>query len=283
MLSRAYGEFRRSVDEARVVQFGGPAGTLSAYGTAGPQIAAELARELGLRSATISWHSARDRFARVGAASALLAAAAARIGKDVSLLMQPEIGEAMEPAASGRGGSSSMPHKRNPAGCLLAIEAAQRAPGLVATLFNQLVPEHERGLGQWQTQWFTLRALLGAAGSALAAMAEVSEGLEVHADAMQRNLNASGGLVYSEAVAVRLAASLGKAQAHAMVEKLCVEAVRSRRDLQEVLSADETVTRSISKGDLAELFCPQSSFGAAPAMMEGVLRDWQLARAGGTT
>ena len=280
MLSRSLAEFRMSAQEAGVLQFGGAAGTLSAYGARGSQVASALAKELGLRAPAISWHSARDRFARVGAASALLTAAAARVARDVSLMMQPEIGEAVEPAVSGRGGSSSLPHKRNPAGCLLALEAAQRAPGLVATLFNQLVPEHERGLGQWQGQWFILRGLLGGAASALAAMAEVCEGLELHPEAMQRNLAASWSLVYSEAVAVRLSGALGKAQAHALMEKLCLEAVRSRQDLRDILSADELVMRSISKEELAELFRPQSSFGAASAMMDGVLEEWSRARVG---
>src|SRR5258708_12844579 len=90
------------------------------------------------------------------------------MARDVALSLQPEIGELAEPAAAGRGGSSSMPHKRNPAGCLLALEAARRAPGLAATLLNQMDPEHERGLGHWQSQWLTLRELACAGASALA-------------------------------------------------------------------------------------------------------------------
>src|SRR5258708_31288027 len=102
------------------------------------------------------------------------------MARDVALSLQPEIGELAEPAAAGRGGSSSMPHKRNPAGCLLALEAATRVPGLAATLLGELAPEHERGLGQWQAQWFTLRELACAGASALAAMSEVLRGLEIN-------------------------------------------------------------------------------------------------------
>ena len=102
--------------------------------------------------------------------------------------MQPEVGELAEPASPGRGGSSSMPHKRNPAGSLLALEAALRAPGLAATLMASLTPELERGLGQWQSQWLTLRELLCGAASGLAAMQEVLGGLEVREQKMAQDL-----------------------------------------------------------------------------------------------
>ena len=140
--------------------------------------------------------------------------------------MQPEVGEAFEPEGEGKGGSSSMPHKRNPVGCLAALEAVQRVPGLAATLLAQLDPEHERGLGQWQSQWYTLRDLYCSTASGLAAMAEVLEGLRVDTAAMQANIDRTRDLVYSEAVSLRLSAALGKAAAHALTEKLCSEAVR---------------------------------------------------------
>ena len=188
LVARGYSGFRRAAQDACVLQLGGPAGTLSAFGAKGAAVAAALAAELSLPAAPMTWHSARDGFARLGGEGAILAGAAAKIARDVSLLMQPEIGEAAEPARAGRGGSSSMPHKRNPALSMLALEAAQRAPGLAATLLTQLAPEHERGLGQWQGQWFTLRELFMAASSALAAMAEVLEGLELDTDAMRANV-----------------------------------------------------------------------------------------------
>ena len=189
LVARCHQRFRMAAEEACVLQLGGPAGTLSAFGAKGAAVAAALSAELALPDPKITWHSARDRFARLGAESAILTGAAAKIARDVSLLMQPEVGEAAEPARAGRGGSSSMPHKRNPALCLLALEAAQRAPGLAATLLGELAPEHERGLGQWQSQWFTLRELFLAASSAVAAMAEALAGLEIDAEAMRANVD----------------------------------------------------------------------------------------------
>jgi len=188
MLSRSLEGLRSAADAACVLQFGGPSGTLSSFQDKGPVVLAALAQELGLPASLVPWHSARDRFARFGAELAILAGVAGKIGRDVSLLMQPEVGEAAEAAKAGRGGSSSMAHKRNPALSTLALEASQRAPGLAATLLNQLTPEHERGLGQWQSQWFTLRELLCATASGVAAMADVLDELEVDERAMRENL-----------------------------------------------------------------------------------------------
>ena len=274
MLARCHAGFRAAAREACVLQFGGAGGTLSAYGDKGDAVALALAAELGLPRAPVTWHSARDGFARLGAETAILAGTAGKIARDVSLLMQPEVREVFEPAAEGRGGSSSMPHKRNPVGCLAALEAAQRVPGLAATLLAQLCPEHERGIGQWQSQWFTLRDLLCSAASALAAMAEVLEDLQVDAAAMRANLARSRGLVYSENVSISLSRSLGKQAAHALTEKLCETVVREGKTLIEVTRADPQASSAIGAGEIAGLFEPESCFGASAAMIERALADW---------
>jgi 3-carboxy-cis,cis-muconate cycloisomerase len=274
MFARCHARFRAAARDACVLQFGGAGGTLSAYRGKGDAIAEALASELGLPRSPVTWHSTRDNFARLGSEAAILAGAAGKVARDVSLLMQPEVGEAAEPASEGRGGSSAMPHKRNPVGCLAALEAAQRAPGLAATLLAQLAAEHERGLGQWQSQWFTLRDLLCGAGSALAAMAEVLEGLQVDAQAMRANLERSRGMVYSENVSVQLSRSLGKAAAHALTEKLCETAQREGKSLADVLRADPVAGKAVGAAELAALFDPQSAFGSAPAMIERALAEW---------
>ena len=216
----------------------------------------------------------RDRFARLGAEAAILAGATGKIARDISLLMQPEVGEVAEPAGAGRGGSSAMPHKRNPVGCVAALEAAQRAPHLAAMLLSQLAPEHERGLGQWQGQWFTLRDLLCSTAGALAAMAEVLEGLEVDERAMLANLQRSRGLVFSENVSVQLSRSLGKQAAHALTEKLCETAVREGKTLLEAVRADAQASAALSGRELEGLFDPRLSLRSAEAMIERVLADW---------
>jgi 3-carboxy-cis,cis-muconate cycloisomerase len=159
-----------------------------------------------------------------------------------------------------------MPHKRNPAGSLLALEAAARAPGLAATLLGELAPEHERGLGQWQSQWLTLRSLACATGSALAAMAEVLQALSVDEQAMRANLERTHGLVYSEAVSLRLTREVA--------DRLCEQALTEGRSLREVTQA----AGLLSQEELEALFNPRLSFGAAPVMIDRVLAEWASAR-----
>jgi 3-carboxy-cis,cis-muconate cycloisomerase len=275
LLASALPRFAAAVDEACVLQFGGPAGTLSAFGAQGDAVAGVLAAELNLKNPPISWHSSRGGFARLGSEAAILAGAAGKIARDVSLLMQPEIGEAFEPAGAGRGGSSALPHKRNPAASLLALEAAQRAPGLAATLLANLAPEHERGLGQWQGQWFTLRSLLCAAASGLAATAEVLEALQVRTGAMAANLERTQGLVFSEAVALRLAQTLGKPAAHALTEKLCARAVQEGKHLRDIMRSEAEASKIVPPAELEALFDARRAFGSAGAMIERVLATWR--------
>jgi 3-carboxy-cis,cis-muconate cycloisomerase len=171
-----------------------------------------------------------------------------------------------------------MPHKRNPVGCVAALEAAQRAPHLAAVLLSQLSPEHERGLGHWQGQWFTLRDLLCSTASALAAMAEVLEGLVIDERAMRANLDRTRGLVYSENVSLQLSRTLGKQAAHALTEKLCETAVREGKTLADVLRAD-AAGKAMPAKELDALFDPQSCAGSAQAMIDRTLAEWsQTAR-----
>ena len=163
-----------------------------------------------------------------------------------------------------------MPHKRNPAGSMLALEAAYRVPGLATTLLAELGAEHERGLGQWQSQWLTLRELACSAASALAAMAEVLQGLEVDTAAMQTNLERSRGLVFSEALALRLS--------RPVADRLCEQAVKQERPLLELARADPEVKKLLPAAELERLFEPRNAFGAAHTMIERVLADWATSR-----
>ena len=273
LVSRTCAHFQRVAEEASVLQFGGAGGTLAAFAGKGDEIGGRLATELQLKLPEIPWHSARDGFARLGAEAAVLAGAAGKIARDVTLLMQPELGEALEPAGEGRGGSSALPHKRNPAASLLALEAAQRAPGLAATLLANLTPEHERGLGQWQGQWFTLRSLLCMTASGVAAMAETLERLEVRPEAMRANLERTQGLVFSEGVSLHLAQTLGKSAAHALTEKLCARAVQEKKHLREVMRADAQIAKLVP--DVEELFEAKNAFGSAQSMIDRVLATWR--------
>jgi 3-carboxy-cis,cis-muconate cycloisomerase len=178
----------REARDALVLQLGGAVGTLAALGDRGPAVAEALARRLDLPCPPMPWHVRRGAFAGLAAAVAIAVGAGAKVARDVSLLMQAEVGEAAEPGGTGRGGSSAMPHKRNPAASVQALTAHARAPQLAATLLGTLAPEHQRGLASWQADAATCAPLWEAAHLAAAAAAEIAEGLRVDAAAMARNL-----------------------------------------------------------------------------------------------
>jgi 3-carboxy-cis,cis-muconate cycloisomerase len=179
--------FAREADQALVLQLGGAAGTMSGLK---PGVAERMAQELGLRAAVVPWHARREALAGLAAALAILTGAVGKVARDVALMA--EVGEAAEPAAAGRGGSSSMPGKRNPTGCQVALSAAIRAPGLCAGVIAGLPQEHERGLGGWQAEGPAVASLFELTHGALAAMAPVIEGLEIGEPAIARNLAAAG-------------------------------------------------------------------------------------------
>lgn len=258
-------------EDALVLQFGGAAGTLAALQSQGLAVAEALAAELRLPLPALPWHAARDRIGEIGAAFALLAGSLGKIGRDVALLMQSEVAEAFEPAAAGKGGSSAMPHKRNPVGCVVAIAAATRAPGLLATLFAALPQEHERAVGGWHAEWETLPDLVRLSAGSLAQVRVLIEGLELDRARMAAHLDSHGGLLYAEAVAVTLAAQLGKAAAHALVEAAVRRALATRQHLRAVLAEEPQVTAVLAPADLDALFAGDSWRGMAAVWIARVL------------
>ncbi|XQA62609.1 3-carboxy-cis,cis-muconate cycloisomerase [Xanthomonas sacchari] len=258
-------------EDALVLQFGGAAGTLAALQSQGLAVAEAVAEELRLPLPALPWHAARDRIGEIGAAFALLAGSLGKIGRDVALLMQSEVAEAFEPAAAGKGGSSAMPHKRNPVGCVVAIAAAARAPGLLATLFAALPQEHERAVGGWHAEWETLPELVRLSAGSLAQVRVLIEGLELDRARMAAHLDSHGGLLYAEAVAVTLAAHLGKTAAHALVETAVRRALATQQHLRAVLAEEPQVTAVLAPADLDALFASDSWRGMAAVWIERVL------------
>lgn len=184
--------FRRECEGALNLQFGGAAGTQAELAGKGQAIAERMAAELGLACPAMPWHARRDGVAGLATALAIIVGAVGKVALDVALMAQGEIGEVFEPLAEGRGGSSAMPHKRNPTGGQIALSAAQRAPGLAATVLTGMPQAHERGLGGWQAEGPVLAELFQITHGAVAAMADVIAGLDVNTGAMRRNLDAAG-------------------------------------------------------------------------------------------
>jgi 3-carboxy-cis,cis-muconate cycloisomerase len=254
-----------------VVQLGGAVGNLAALGDRGPRVMDLLGEELGLGVPELPWHTHRDRLVEAGAAMGLLAGTLGKIGRDVSLLMQTEVGEAFEPEGPGRGGSSSMPQKRNPVAAAVASAAALRVPALVSTLLTAMVQEQERGLGGWHAEWEVLPEIWLLTGGALAQVASVAEGLEVDARRMADNLAASGGSLQAGAVAAELARRMGRAQAHALVERASRRARDERRTLREALLEEGELRKHLSENELDRLLEPRAAAAASAALVDQLL------------
>jgi 3-carboxy-cis,cis-muconate cycloisomerase len=268
----AVGRHRERLQETRqrvlVLQFGGAAGTLAALGTQGLDVAAALADELGLALPDLPWHSQRDRVAEAATTLALLVGTLGKMARDVALLMQTEVGEAFEPAAEGKGGSSTLPHKRNPVNILAALAAAIKVPSLTSTMLAAMVQEHERAVGGWHAEWDTLPEIALFAAGALHQVAQTMAGLEVNAAGMRKNLDTTRGLILAEAVTMALGSHIGRLAAHKQVERAARTAVEENRYLQEVLAQDPEVTVHLTPHDLDRLFDPANYVGVAGALVD---------------
>ncbi len=254
-----------------VLQFGGAVGTLAALREKGLQVAEALAAELHLGLPAMPWHAERDRVAEVATTLGLCAGSLGKMARDISLHMQTEIAEVFEPAGEDRGGSSTMPHKRNPVTSAVVLSAATRVPGLVSTMLSAMVQEDERGLGDWHAEWETLPEIFRLTGGALHQMATIVPHLEIDAARMRRNLDATQGLIFAEGVTMAMGKYIGKSAAHALVEVASRQARASGKHLREVLAQDRAVTERLSSAELDYLFAPENYIGVAEELVDRVV------------
>ncbi len=272
-LHRSRARLQRMRTETLALQFGGAAGTLAALGDNGWRVAEKLAQELKLPLPDAPWHTHRDRMAEAASVLAILTGTCGKIARDVSLMMQTDVAEAFEPAGEGRGGSSTMPHKRNPVAAATALAAATMAPNLAATIFAAQVQDHERSAGPWHAEWPTLPMLLLVTSGALAAIVDMAEGLEVDAARMRVNLDATHGLIMAESVTMALAEKIGKSEAHHLMEAASKKAVAEKKDLRDVLAQNPKVTAHLDAGKIAQLFEPMAYQGVSQTLIDRLLKS----------
>jgi 3-carboxy-cis,cis-muconate cycloisomerase len=276
MIGRCRERVARATESAMVVQLGGASGTLAALGEAGPRVAEAFARRLSLSVPEMPWHAARDRLADVACALGVTCGALGKIGRDLTLLAQTEVGEVFETPSADRGGSSSMPHKQNPVRAVRAIAAATRAPGLVATLLAAMPQEHERGAGGWQAEWDTWPPLVDTTIDAAAAMADALENVTVDAARMRANLDCDGGVAMAEALSTALLDRMGRAEAMALVTRVSGVARRARRPLADVATEDPEIARLLPREAITHALAPEHFLGQASLLIERVLRRWSV-------
>jgi 3-carboxy-cis,cis-muconate cycloisomerase len=228
-----------------------------------------LGRELGLAVPPLPWHSERTRVARIAGSLALLTGSLGKVARDVTLLAQNEVGEA-RPAEGG--GSSAMPHKRNPVTAVAVLACAARTPWLAATFDASLVHEHERAAGAWHAEWEPWSELLRLTGSAAAWSAAMLDGLEVDPERMRANVVASGDLVMTESVVAVLASEVGPARARELVDEAASRAAEEGVSLQQGLR--RTAELPLDAAALDAALAPESYLGAAGAFVDRAIAEY---------
>lgn len=258
-------------EQGLAVQLGGAAGTLASLGDDGPAVLTGFARELGLREPVVPWHATRGRMAELAGALVVCAGCTEKISADVILMSQTEVGEVAEPAGEGRGGSSTLPHKRNPILSITAAADARRARSAAHALQTAMDHEHERAAGAWHAEWQALTDALAATGGAVAAMSEAMGGLEVYPDRMRENLTATGGLILAENVTTVLTEALGRLEAHDLVKAACGRVARNGTELKEELISVPAISQAVSEAELDAALDPGNYLGSAVAFVERAL------------
>jgi 3-carboxy-cis,cis-muconate cycloisomerase len=256
-----------------VGEFAGAVGTLASLGSYGLAVQQALTLELSLGQPEIAWHTERDRIAEVGCLLGLVTGTLAKLATDLKLLMQTEVGEAFEPCAPGRGSSSTMPQKRNPISCAYIHSCAAVVRQHVAALLDAMAADHERSTGPWEIEWISLPEVFCLTSGALKQARTIVEGLEVHPEAMMRDLELSHGLNQTEAVMMALAPHIGRERAHDLIYAATHAAIAEQRPVLEALAQDPEIGKHLDRSALRELLDPRHYLGLSASMVDRVLLE----------
>tara|TARA_Y100000782_G_C10187104_1_gene267352 strand:- start:2440 stop:3759 length:1320 start_codon:yes stop_codon:yes gene_type:complete len=266
-IARSEERIQQAQQRVLSIQLGGAVG--SGNGRITPEVKATFAETLGLNDA-FPWQAQRDNFAEWASVLGILTGSLGKIAKDISLLMQTEVGEAFEPAAEGRGGSSTMPHKRNPVICAVMLANATRIPHLVASMLSGMPQEHERSVGLWHAEWEVLTQIMALTAGMVEKAIELLSGLEINKERMLHNLEMTNGLIYAENVSLALAKTIGKIQAHELVEKACKTALREDKHLKTVLTE-----MNVELPDIDAYFDPSHSTGQSETFINTIIQRYE--------
>ena len=254
-------------------QLGGAAGTLAGLGDRALDVSAHFAAELGLSEATLPWHTNRVRIAELGSGLALVCMVASKVGLDLQLLAQTEVGEVR--VTGDEGGSSAMPHKRNPVDAMWARAAAELGGAQASVLIAATPAEHERAGGPWQAEWDALSGALAATGGAVAALVRALGRLEVDTIRMRANLDLTNGGIVSERLALVLTERMGRTAARALVRDASTRPFGDGGGLAEALA---TVDTGLSQTELDAALDPATYLGSAGAFVDRALARFAAER-----
>ncbi|MGG7568131.1 lyase family protein [Rhodovulum sp. DZ06] len=269
-LIRARARLARAAEGVALVSLAGASGNMAAMGAQAEEVARLVGEELGLSVPALPWHAGRDGLAEFGAALAILCGSLGKMGQDLVLLGQSEIGEVR---AGEGGGSSTMPHKSNPVGAEALVALARHASRLSGGLQEALIFAGERDGAAWQLEWMSLGQLCVAAGAATRHAQGLARSLRPDGARMLANMDATGGLMMAEAAMFALAQAMPRPEAQALVKAACATAVEQGAHLRAVLEE-----RKEARGaDLGAAFDYSRHVGLAPVL---AMRFAQMAREG---
>ncbi|MFH3942315.1 3-carboxy-cis,cis-muconate cycloisomerase [Acinetobacter nosocomialis] len=281
-LARWASAFKRDLDRIQVMksrvltaQLGGAVGSLASLQDQGSLVVSAFAKQLNLTVPTSTWHGERDRIVEIASVLGMIVGNTGKMARDWSLMMQTEIAELFEPTAKGRGGSSTMPHKRNPVAAASVLAAANRVPALMSSIYQSMVQEHERSLGAWHAEWLAVPEIFQLCAGALSRTNEVLQGFEVNGEHMQQNLECTNGLIMAEAVMMALAPKIGRLNAHHLVEAACKTAVAQNQHLFDVVSQLDEVKGQFSQQEIRDIFKPENYLGNIQQQIDAVLQEAQ--------
>lgn len=249
----------------------GAVGTYASFGEKGPEVEALALEKLGLGAPEICWQSSRDRFSEYAGLIALISGTLGRMGNEFYNLMRTEIGEVEEPFSKGKIGSSTMPHKRNPAALEGLASLTRPIFHGVSLIHESLMMEHERDAMSWRAEWIAIPEICQYLSGQFAFAIKVLDGLVVKENKMLANLNILGGLIVSERVMFVLGQKIGKQTAHHLVYELSMQADETGRPFSALLEENETVKKYLTQEDIKELLNPVHYTGSAVKKTEEVL------------
>ncbi|NNU79596.1 3-carboxy-cis,cis-muconate cycloisomerase [Halovulum dunhuangense] len=247
-----------------VVSLGGASGTLSAMQGQGQAVAEGLARALDLGAPEIPWHSTRDGITELAGWAALVTGSLGKMGADLLELGATDLAEV---SAGAGGGSSTMPHKRNPVGAETLVQLATANAHAVGAMHSAMLHAQERDGAAWGLEWLTLPQMLCAAGRALSVGADLAATMQADVAAMRRAFDGHQGVMFAESCTFALSAHMPRTDAAALVMAACATALRDNRPLRAVLCdmTDAPV-------DWAHAFDPLAQAGEAPAFADRFVR-----------
>lgn len=258
-----------------VGELAGAVGTLASMPEQGLEVQRRTMEKLGLGVPTIAWHVARDNQAEFVTTLALCAGTLGRINHEIFSLQHTEILELEEPFFMGKVGSSTMPHKRNPAVLENVLALCRNVRSIAPSIVESMVSENERDWGCFLSEWEAIPRACHMLGCALEKSKHILKNLIVYPKHMERNLFAQKGLMMSECVMMHLAAKLGRMTAHGIVYKSCMEAYEKEIPLKDVLMKTPEVVEAFTEDEVDHMLDPHTYVGLAPEFVDRVVAKWR--------